>query len=559
VHAQQFTQTLRGTVSDEDSKTPLAGATVVVTSVEPQLGVLTNDRGEFTIENVPVGRHSIYASRLGYQPLVLNNVVVSSGKELRLNFELEPQVYQTQTVVIQDSALQRETVNPLVTASGQSFSPEETRRYAGSRQDPSRMVSNFAGVNGGNDARNEIVVRGNSPIGVLWQLEGMEIPNPNHFTGVASSGGALSILNNELLSQSDFLTGAFPAEYGNKTAAVFDLRLRNGNNEKREHTFALGINGLEAGSEGPFNKNKRSSYLLNYRYSTMAVFDALGLKFGISGTPTYQDGTLKLHFPSRDNKWMTSLFFIGGVSNVQIRDAEKDSTDWSYTNAGEDVNYGTAMYAAGVNVTRFTGSNGYWRIGLVNGAQMLDITLDTLIAPDEKMRLITNRSVEGWAATKLSYTRRFTQRHTVRSGVQMQVPYYDYRVQFRDPVLKIYLDRLRGNGYTERSEAYAHWQYRVTDKLKFNNGVYYQHLFLNNTWSVEPRLGANYSVGKHNLKLAYGLHSQMQPLVTYFLETYDTLTKTYAQTNRNLDFTRAHHGVIGYDVTPVKNVLIKTE
>jgi len=559
VSAQQFTQTLRGTVTDKDSKTALVGVTVIVTDNAPQLAAVTNDNGEFVIPNVAVGRRTVYAGRLGYQPVTLNNIVVTSGKELRLLIEMEPQVYQSQAVIVTDSASQRETVNPLVTISGQSFSPEETRRYAGSRADPSRMVSNFAGVNGGNDSRNEIIVRGNSPIGVLWQLEGMEIPNPNHFSGVAASGGALSILNNELLSQSDFLTGAFPAEYGNKTAAVFDLRLRNGNNDKHEYTFAAGINGVEAGAEGPFTKNKRSSYLFNYRYSSLALFHALGFKFGISGSPTYQDATLKLHFPSNDNRWTTDVFFIGGYSNVKVLSAEKDSSDWTFTDANEDVNYGTAMYAAGINLTRFVKNNGYWRIGLVNGASMLDITLDTLFNGSDKMRLITNKSVEGQAAAKLSYTKRFTGRNTIRTGVQLQVPYYDYLVRFRDPVLGIYLDRLRGTGNTQRAEGYVHWQYRSSDRLKFNSGLYYQFLFLNGSQSLEPRLGVSYKVGKHNLKAAYGVHSQMQPLVVYYLKTYDTLTHTYTQTNQQLDFTRAHHFIVGDEYQPSQHWTLKTE
>jgi hypothetical protein len=268
---------------------------------------------------------------------------------------------------------------------------------------------------------------------------------------------------------------------------------------------------------------------------------------------------MKLHFPSRNNKWMTDVFFIGGTSNVQILDSEKDSSDWSFTNANEDVNYGTAMYAAGVTLTRFVKNDSYWRIGLVNGASQLDITLDTVLNANETLRLITNKSTEGWGAAKLSYTRRVSERHTIRTGVQLQVPYYDYLVRFRDPVLKVNLDRLRGEGTTQRSDAYVHWQIRVTDKLKFNNGLYGQYLFLNNGWSLEPRLGVQYKAGRHNLKAAYGLHSQMQPLVVYFLETYDTLSHSYTQSNKQLGFTRAHHVIVGDDYQPFKNWIVKTE
>ena len=189
--------------------------------------------------------------------------------------------------------------NEFTFLSARGFDADETRRYAGSRQDPARMASNFAGVSGQNDGRNDIIIRGNSPTGLLWRLEGADIPNPSHFGALGATGGPVSILNNNTLDKSDFLTGAFPAEYGNALAGVFDLQMRSGNTEKREFLGQVGFNGFELGAEGPLKKGSRASYMVNARYSVLSVVSKLGVNFGTgTAVPNYQDVTFKLHLPT---------------------------------------------------------------------------------------------------------------------------------------------------------------------------------------------------------------------------------------------------------------------
>lgn len=184
--------------------------------------------------------------------------------------------------------------------SARQLSTDEAFRYAGTRSDPSRMAQNFAGVSGTNDGRNDIIIRGNSPVGVLWRMDGIDIPNPNHFSTLGATGGPVSILNINTLKNSDFLTSAFPAQYGNALAGVFDLKLRNGNNEKNEFIGQLGFNGFEFGAEGPLNKNSKASYLVNYRYSMVAALQSIGLNFGTgSATPYYQNSTFKINIPTK--------------------------------------------------------------------------------------------------------------------------------------------------------------------------------------------------------------------------------------------------------------------
>lgn len=558
--AQHYTQSLRGRVLDKDSKIPIVSASVIISTTNPVLGEYTAINGEFIIKNIPVGRHTILVQCIGYNPAILNNIIISTGKELFLNIELEPKVTTIRTITITDSSLirKRDNINSMISISAQTFSPEETNRYAGSRIDPSRMVANFAGVFAGNDSRNEVIVRGNSPLGVLWRLEGIDIPNPNHFTGQGASGGALSILNNNLLSASDFLTGAFPADYGNKIAAAFDLRLRNGNNKKYEFTSAMGINGLEAGIEGPFTKRSDASFLINYRYSTFALFDALGLQFGVSGVPTYQDGTVKINIPV-GLKHNLSLFAIGGYSNVDVLDSKRDSADWQFTSGRQNIRYGSAMYAAGISHTWFISGKTYSKLTVSRGFNRLRIKVDTLLNATDIRENYLNRTNEYTNAIQYLWSTKFNEKNTLRLQARYTLYTFSYLENYYENLFKQTLTLADFSGDAALVNASVQWQHRFSNALKLNTGIYAQQFLLNNSRSVEPRAGLVYTRGNHTYRLGYGLHSQMQPLVIYFFKSYVPSTDTYVETNRSLGFTKAHHLVAGYQWAFLSNWILKSE
>ncbi|MCC6371289.1 MAG: carboxypeptidase-like regulatory domain-containing protein, partial [Bacteroidia bacterium] len=264
----QVSQTVKGRVVDKVTGMGLPGAIVQLkNSVNPVAAVANND-GYYKLKEVPVGRRSFLFTYTGYKPVPLNDVIITSGKEMVLNVELEESTVEMAEVEI-NAKNDTDVVSTMQSANMKSFSIEETERYPGSRQDPARMAQNFAGVQGTNDSRNDIVIRGNSPSGLLWRLEDIDIPNPNHFAVAGSAGGPQSIINNKYLAGGEFFTGAFPANYGNALGGVFDLKMRNGNNEKHERTFQFGFLGTELALEGPLNKNTGASYLLTYRYSTL--------------------------------------------------------------------------------------------------------------------------------------------------------------------------------------------------------------------------------------------------------------------------------------------------
>jgi CarboxypepD_reg-like domain/TonB-dependent Receptor Plug Domain len=315
--AQNNKQNIRGTVVDKFSQSPIIGATVQIVNSTLNKGTQADTNGHYIISNVTPSRYEIKISFVGYKDVLIPNVVVTSGKEVILDITMEEDLRLLNEVVVKASN-KANTVNKLASISARTFSMEEVNRYAGGRSDPARLAANFAGVSAPDDSRNDIVIRGNSPVGVLWRIDGMNVTNPNHFASVGTTGGAVSALNTNLLKSSDFLTSAFPAEYGNAISGVFDLGFRNGNTQKRETTVQVGvITGLEATTEGPINKEKGSSYLVGYRYALAGIAQAVGVDIGTTATPSYSDLSFKLN--SGTTKWgKFSMFGILASSSISI-------------------------------------------------------------------------------------------------------------------------------------------------------------------------------------------------------------------------------------------------
>ncbi len=547
--AQIYKQTIRGKVIDIDSKSPLFGANIILLNSDTLIGSTSDVDGKFRLEKVPIGRRSIKVTSIGYEETVLNNIIITSAKEIVLTVELREKVYSADVIEIVAEKDKTKANNDMVSVSARNFQAEETSRYAGSRGDPSKMVSNYAGVSSGNDAQNNIIVRGNSPLGVLWRLEGVDIPNPNHFSTQGATGGPVSILNNNQLGSCDFLTGAFPSEYGNKMAAVFDLKLRNGNNEKRESTGQLGVNGIELGAEGPISKKQGSSYIVNYRYSSLEFFNKIGVSFGVSGSPAYQDLSYKLNIPTAKAGIFT-FWGIGGMSSISILDSKKKAGDWSFTSKGQDLVFKSLMGAAGLSNTYFFKSNLSGKLSLSASGTDFEITIDTL-APItlSKFRVYTNSSIETNLIANYTVTDKVNASHLIKVGATYQTLYFNAKSSGYSALYGKNITELNVNKSTSGLlQSFVEWQFRPTEKITINSGIHYQNFLLNNTWALEPRLGVRFQLTpRQNLNIGYGMHSQMQPTIFYFYENYIPSTNSYYRSNRNLDLSKSQHVILNYD------------
>lgn len=555
--AQNKLQTIRGTVVDKITQSPLPGAVVLLEGSNPEMATAADENGIFKLSNVPVGKRTLSIKFMGYLPQTLSNLTLNAGKELVLNIEMEENITLAKEVVIEAKVEKEKALNELSLVSSRTFSVEETQKFAAAINDPARMATSFAGVVSGSDGNNIISIRGNSPNGLLWRMEGVEIPNPNHFSSVGSSGGGISILSSQLLSNSDFSTGAFAAEYGNATSGVFDLRLRKGNNEKTEYTLQAGFLGLDAAVEGPIKKGYNGSYLVNYRYSTLSLLSNIGVNIG-DATTIFQDLSYNISLPT-EKMGNFSLFGFGGIS-TQTTTAKKDTNAWK-----EDsfYQYNSSFYAN-------TGATGITHNYILKGKTLIKSALvfsgtgngynqsklDLNFAGNEDYREdYFNNKVT--LSTQVNH--KFNAKVSLRSGIIVNRLGFDLLRKFNDEEtgeLKTLLDR-QGHAFT--MQAYSQLNYKVSEKLVINPGIHYLEYLGNHSKSIEPRIGAKYSINANNaISVGYGIHGQVLPLGIYFTELKDEKGNTY-QPNRNLSLSRAQHYVIGYDWLPAAFYHLKAE
>ncbi len=543
--AQSAFQNVRGIVIDKISQSPIPGAIVQIVNSSPGLATTSDNEGNFLLSNVPVGKQTVKISFLGYKEIIMQNLSVNAGKELVLTVQLEEDIKSMSEVVVTAKTDKNTPLNEMSGVSTRAFSVEETQKFAAAVNDPGRMATSFAGVVNAGDGGNAISIRGNSPNGLLWRMEGVEIPNPNHFSAVGTSGGGISILSAQLLSNSDFATGAFAAEYGNALSGVFDLKLRRGNNQKREYTFQAGVLGLDIAAEGPFRKDYGGSYLINYRYSSLNLLAKLGVPLGDAIT-NFQDLSFNVFLPT-GKAGNFSLFGFGGLS-YQITKAVKDSVKWD----GDDfyklsTRFESNTGAAGLTHTKLFNNQSYIKTALVfsgtaNGFDEARLESDLSTFTD----LTKEKYIQSKITLSSTYTKKINAKSSIRTGLIVNELNYNLNKKNTD-YTKLLLTKINLKGSTQTVQAYVQLNHKFNNKLTANIGVHYLQLVLNNGFSVEPRTSIKYSLNdKNKVSLGYGLHSQIQPIGVYFAQYSDSMGKT-STLNKSLDLSKAHHLVIGYD------------
>lgn len=552
-YGQDLTQTVRGTIKDFDSKVPLIGAKVIVMDSDPLLGAVTDINGDFRIENVSVGRIQLRITSTGYQEIFMPSILVESGKEKILPIEMLEDIKTLETVQVTAHKDKSESINKMAITSAKTFTVEETNRYAGSFNDPARMASGFAGVTGNPEGDNDIVVRGNSPRGVLWRLEGIDIPNPNHFAGSGGTGGPISALNGQMLSNSDFFSGAFAPEYGNALSGVFDVQFRQGNNEKREYTFSAGVLGVDGTLEGPFKKGYRGSYLVNYRYSSISLLDKLGiLDFG--GIPIYQDAAFKIFLPTK-KAGTFSLIGMGGISH--ILESGEDTTGrklWDY-------DFGANMGVVGLKHAYIFSPKLYAKSYIAastssNFGEGRALRADSVDLHLAERDLFRDNQLK--AQTIFNY--KANKKNLFQAGVTYT--HFNYKYLYEDDydnedgILTKWLD---SDGDADMVQSFLSWKYRISNDLTMVSGVHHTHFLLNDTYAVEPRLGVKWNVNKrHSLSAGAGMHSRIESISTYLYNELQT-DGSYKYLNKELDMTRSVHSVLGYNFQISDKMYLKTE
>jgi hypothetical protein len=537
----QYVQNIRGTVRDKSSGVPIEYAAITVLGTDPVSGAITDSLGQFIIWNVPIGRYDLQIRFMGYEPVVVKEILLSAAKEMYLDIRMTENVNLLGEITVRPKINKAQPLNTMALGSARMFSVEESGRYAGGFDDPARLASAFAGV-AGNVGNNGIVIRGNAPRFLQWRLEDVEIPNPNHFAEVTTfGGGGLTAFSSQLMGNSDFFTGAFPAEYGNALSGVFDMKLRNGNNQKREHTFQLGAIGIDFASEGPFRKTGHSSYIFNYRYSTMALLSSILPEN--AGAVRYQDLSFKMNFPTA-RAGVFSLWGIGLIDRSGQK-AKTDSLQWTYETDRQEQDVRQSMGAVGVHHGINFKNNTFLKTSLGTTVSRLDFYTDRL--EDDALRFVPHsivRNTNRHLIFSSVLTKKFNAVHTHKTGIGITGMYYDLLLKNASDrqELKTIAD---ASGFSALFSAHSNSSFNLSDVWTLNLGLHAQLFGLNRRYAIEPRTGIRWQFKpRHSVGLSYGLHSQLEMLHYYF-----TRSATGMSINKNLDFTRAHHLVATYDWT----------
>lgn len=559
-------QTIRGTVIDRDSKFSIPGANILIQESDFKLGAVTDFNGAFKIENVPLGRHNIIVSFIGYKNAYIPNVLVGSGKEVVLNIELEETTINMKEVVVKSEVNKEKTQNEMSIISSRTFSVEETSKYAGSLNDPGRMALSFAGVSGGgNDATNELVIRGNSPRGMLWQIEGIPVTNPNHFAEEGQTGGGVCLISNNLMDNSDFSTGAWAPGYGNALSGIFDIKLRKGNNQKRENTFQFSTLGVDLATEGPIKKDWFGSYLINYRYSTFGLLEKGGIHVldENDGVPLYQDLSYKIFLPFK-KAGSFSIWGIHGRSemtgkNVVNLITSSEGIDYNYLENSRDFSKAD-IDIYGITHKYFIGKRSFIKTGLSHSSSHLVNEEDGRLEPLQAISIIGVEEKDDFKKNTSVLTShlntKFNSKHTFRAGFTFShLNYEAYRIEFNDELQQMETD-VDDESKSNLLQSFMLSKYKFSDNLTMVGGIHFMHYDLSAKTSIEPRLSISYNISdKHSISAGIGQHSQLQPLSLYIYRD----ASNFQQKNRNLDFSKARHYVISYNYIINENLRLKSD
>lgn len=530
-------QTIRGRIWDKDSQQPIPFAAIFLPDTKPMRGAYSDKNGYFRINMVDVGRYNLQVSHVEYQPYLQTGLLISTGKEVILELQLIQKINTLETIQITDADPMATPLNPFETTSYQSYEVEEARRYPASYGDPARHAQAFAGLIGQNDIRNEIVIRGNNPRSIMWMVDGVEVPNPNHFGREGTSSGSVSMISTNLLENSEFLTGAFPAQYGNATGGIFDLRIREGNDSTFEHSVELGTLGLELASEGPIGRriDYKGSYLVNVRASVLNVIGNLLDTILVDEELTsYQDIAVKLHFPTK--KGAIDVLGIYGNSSSGLPNDDRRRT------------LVAGLQTLGIlSYRRTIRENAYLKSSL----SFMGSDINNRIFDKDSLDLYDQRDIaqKGIIRWNWLYHKRFSRRFIAEVGGVQSWRAYNFQGEMHSTVLAPPYQSwttFDTTGFTRRTQVFFTGKYRFNEDTELVFGAHFLRHRLINESTIEPRLGFRYRPHPmHRMRVSLGWHSRMESLEYYF-----HLDPSGTPYQSSLKLPKALHFVAGYDFLP---------
>jgi hypothetical protein len=548
LYAQSFKGDIVGHIVDGKTQEPLPIVNVQIME-RPIFGTVTDTSGNFTIKGIEVGTYSLKITLIGYESIILTNIVVSTGRSTKVSIKLNEQAVQVGGVTVNATYFSR--TNELSPLSVNNYDRAEVKRQPGSVQDVQRVVQNLPGVASSNDNMNELIVRGGSPSENLTVLENMEIPSINHYPNEFNSAGPINMINIDLVEDVQFSAGGFPAQYGNKTSSVMDITIREGDREKGfASNTGFNMAGIGTLMEGRLADGK-GSWIFSARQSLLEFIDKL---FGMSvisltAVPKYWDAQTKVVYDLSSTQKLT-LNGLYGNSKIYFEGDPKEEKDYlanrTYSSSIQFVDNHSQQYVLGLNLKSLWGKDGYSVLSLyTNGIQdNTDVREDFVkhkYGPRGEVvfdSTLTSRNVygdhsdEAFYALKYDVFYRIHPKHELMIGGQFQTTnHWDAVAEFgSDTVRYLHRDRSMdtvitypGNigvhlkfGDVSRSSAYISDKYHITPELYITLGLRYDYFSYSNQGQISPRGCIAYEIlPTTTLSLALGQYWQEQPLPFY--------------------------------------------
>ncbi len=526
--AQDLAQRVKGNVKDVLTTKPLINASVVLQRDSILHGTTTDDNGNFVLENVPLGRYQIKVSFTGYATYE-EEVLIISGREGQHEIALTETAFVLNEVQISSSTKAQDYAPGL-----QTIGIEKTMRIPANFFDPVRMATSYPGVVATNDQGNSIIVKGNSPNGLLWRLNGLDIVNPNHLANAGtlsdkpiSNGGGVNILSAQMLDRTQFYTGGFPASYGNAISGILDMNLREGNKNKTEGTAQASLLGIDLSLETPMGKNNNASALVNYRYSTIGLISKLGVQLGDEEI-SFQDLSMNLSYDQKNGGKLSLFGFYGDSKNKFIA---KDSSEWKEDKDKYNITYQSTTYAVGMNYTVPIGRGSLFAgVAYSSSDQSRNAEVSLIMAVDDERILFSDyRLNHALLSSNIRYSTKVGEHSTWDLGVMTNFKEDDiYSSEITGSSSGINPDSIKQNsGSGILFQPFTSWRTVFNEKLAMNLGLRYLNYSYNSTNSLEPRGSITYSLtSKTILDVSYGLVSQIQLPTTYFVAGNNTLELT---------------------------------
>jgi len=527
VYPQNAKGVITGLITDIETQSPLPDAEITI--IELNRITNTDSTGSFTFTGVPFGTYRVKISASGYEPAVKTDIVVLSARPAEIVTGLTSRSYKTETIDVEGKYFQKSTDENTSTF---NLDFEEVRRAPGSVEDISRMVQVLPGVSPGNDQRNDLIVRGGSPSENLTMIDGIEIPNINHYPSQGSSSGPIGMINVKFINEVNFSTGGFSAKHGDKLSSVMDIKFREGQRKSFLADINLSTAGFGAVVEGPM-LSKNGSYLFSFRRSYLNLIRSA---IRLAAVPNYWDFNLKAVYDINKNNKLTFIG-IAGLDKISFEGSASEVSDENpYGNAKGDQEQFTAgfnlttLFKKGFIQTTFANSSNYYYYLLT------DITTNAVVFDYDSYESDFNLN------TEIFYQLSRNSSITLGGGgryIRFKNDLYvrPDTTEFGDP-----LPVLNINLKSEFNKGSAFAQYSLKlfkDNVIFNAGLRYDYFSgINKKHAISPRAGLSIKLLPiTTLNFSTGIYTQAPE---YLWVTSDPL-------NKDLKYIKTYHYVAGIE------------